>query len=129
MTVFPRGLDFRGRVVCSRRLAGMGIPRYIGTCPWTAHRSRAVPHFTRASALAYATRRSRLSGASAMACTQHESGTGPEIAHEKDSDAKCIQNSTSNTYGGLSIIDSHLLAWSLERSLSISNVDWPNRRI
>ncbi len=124
MTVLPQGLDFRRRDVCFRRLADMGIPMYIGTCTWVFSFSS-----PRASGLTHAARRSHLSVASAMACTQRESGAGAENAHEPDSNAKCVQNSTSNNCGALSIMDSHLLARSLERSLSISNVDWPDWRI
>ncbi len=49
-------------------------------------------------------------------------------AHRPDSDTVCDQNSTSNDRWGSPIMDLHLLASSVERSLSISNVGWPDWR-
>ncbi len=63
-----------------------------------------------------------------VAYKQGEPSAWMENAHEQGSNTKYDQNATSNDRQGSSMMDSHLLASSLGRSLSISNVGWPDWR-
>ncbi len=135
--------------MCSERLRGMGSYSYPSHRPG-GFKSSAMPyaskgiHLCRLPIVRKRCTCDRLHAARIACWDGERTGVGPANngclsgglqavkqalrAHRPDSDTVCDQNFTSNDRWGSPIMDLHLLASGLGRSLSISNDGWPDWR-